>query len=82
MALVVNFILLYLTFQKISLILKRWRYLLILIVFLSFIIFFFNFYINIFIMNIFRIFLFNNIPDVSYNCIYNISFMILKKCFE
>lgn len=82
MALVVNFILLYLTFQKISLILKRWRYLLILIVFLSFIIFFFNFYINIFIMNIFRIFLFNNIPDVSYNFVYNISFMILKKCFE
>lgn len=77
MALVVNFILLYLTFQKISLILKRWRYLLILIVFLSFIIFFFNFYIN-----IFRIFLFNNIPDVSYNFVYNISFMILKKCFE
>lgn len=82
MALVVNFILLYLIFQKISLILKRWRYLLILIVFLSFIIFFFNFYINIFIMNIFRIFLFNNIPDVSYNFVYNISFMILKKCFE
>lgn len=82
MALVVNFILLYLTFQKISLILKRWRYLLILIVFLSFIIFFFNFYINIFIMNIFRIFLFNNIPDVSYNFVYNISFIILKKCFE
>lgn len=82
MALVVNFILLYLTFQKISLILKRWRYLLILIVFLSFIIFFFNFYVNIFIMNIFRIFLFNNIPDVSYNFVYNISFMILKKCFE
>lgn len=82
MALVVNFILLYLTFQKISLILKRWRYLLILIVFLSFIIFFFNFYINIFIMNIFKIFLFNNIPDVSYNFVYNISFMILKKCFE
>lgn len=82
MALVVNFILLYLTFQKISLILKRWRYLLILIVFLSFIIIFFNFYINIFIMNIFRIFLFNNIPDVSYNFVYNISFMILKKCFE
>lgn len=82
MALVVNFILLYLTFQKISLILKRWRYLLILIIFLSFIIFFFNFYINIFIMNIFRIFLFNNIPDVSYNFVYNISFMILKKCFE
>lgn len=82
MALVVNFILLYLTFQKISLILKRWRYLLILIVFLSFIIFFFNFYINIFIMNIFRIFLFNNIPDVSYNFVYNISFIILKKCFK